>query len=236
MVQEFDTIFFDLDGTLLDLSDADFEKIYIKEASEFFLDVFSFEEFVQHLWKGTEAMLNNTQPRPVVDAFFQYFAPVAGLSEEEAKTRFIRFYETTFDRLKEVSFPVPGGRELIQELKDAGYKLILATQPVFYKVATEKRIKWANLDRKDFLHYSHAENSFFCKPYPQYFQSLLEISRSRPENTLMVGNDLLFDTASKRLGIRSWLTDTHITNSDHPKAIEPDYRGSLQELHKFLLS
>ncbi|RMG34070.1 MAG: HAD family hydrolase [Methanobacteriota archaeon] len=236
MVKDFDTIFFDLDGTLLDLSDADFEKIYIQEAAKFFLDVVSFDEFVKHLWKGTEAMLNNTKPRPVVDAFFEYFAPITGLTHDEAKSRFIRFYNTTFDKLKAVSFPVPYGSKLIEDLKEAGYKLVLATQPVFYKVATEKRIMWAGLDKNDFIHYTHAENSFFCKPYPQYFQSLLEISRSEPERTLMVGNDLLFDTASKRLGIRSWLTDTHVTNHDHPKATEPDFRGSLKELHEFLLS
>lgn len=230
-----DTIFFDLDGTLLDLSDYDFEKVYIKEASTFFSDIFSFDEFVTHLWKGTEAMLHNTKPRPVVDAFFEYFAPVAKLSTEEAKGRFIEFYETTFDKLRSVSTPVPFGPKLIEELKERGFKLVLATQPVFYKVATEKRIKWAGLEPSDFLHYTHAENSYYCKPYPQYFESLLKICKSKPDSTLMVGNDLLFDTAAKKLGIRTWLTDTHITNEDHVNATPADFSGSLQELYENLI-
>ncbi len=227
---DIDTIFIDLDGTLLDLSDADFEGVYIPEAAKFFLDVMSFDEFVKHLMIGTEKMIKNTKPRPVVDAFFEYFTPFTGLTEEEAKSRFIKFYKTTFDRLRERTRPIPHGRDLVLDAKEKGYKVILATQPLFYKLATEKRITWANLSPSDFIHFTHAENSNFCKPYPQYFLSLLKISNSRPENTVMVGNDFLYDNAAKSVGIKTWMTDTHQTNTDHPNAIPPDHVGNLKEL------
>ena len=41
----------------------------------------------------------------------------------------------------------------IQELKEKGYNIILATNPIFPKVATLNRIKWANLNPNDFIYY-----------------------------------------------------------------------------------
>ena len=57
----FDTIFFDLDGTLLPLDMDEFMKIYFGELGKSFQDIISAGELVSHVWAGTEAMIANLE-------------------------------------------------------------------------------------------------------------------------------------------------------------------------------
>lgn len=228
-------IFFDLDGTLLNLSDDQFEKVYAPEAYKHFSDLFTFPDFMKNLFYSTEKMLKHDDlSNPVSDTFFKYFAPAAGLSQDAAMARFLAFYESNFDVLQTVSLPFPHGPQLINNIKALHIPMIIATQPVFYSLATEKRIRWAGLNPNDFLFVTHGTNSYSCKPSLSYFQNLLKISGVQPHEALMVGNDYLFDMAAGQLGIHTWLTDTHRNHSEYKDRFVPEFQGSLLELQSFL--
>ena len=97
---------------------------------------------------------------------------------------------------------------------------------------------------------THAENMSFCKPRPEYYQSILDHIKQKPEDCLMAGNDPISDMAASVLGIKTFLVDLdqekgrigilskEIGNRTKKKATYPQYpidgSGTLQDLEKFL--
>lgn len=49
---------------------------------------------------------------------------------------------------------------------------MLATNPIFPKVATESRIRWAGLQPEDFELYTTYEKTCHCKPNPAYYTDI----------------------------------------------------------------
>ena len=95
----------------------------------------------------------------------------------------------------------PASVETVHKLKECGYRVALATNPIFPHMATENRIRWAGLVPEDFEIYTTYEASTFCKPNPAYY---LEVARTlgvKPEECLMVGNDATEDMAAREVGM-----------------------------------
>ena len=77
--------------------------------------------------------------------------------------------------------------------------------------------------------------SLLCKPNVDYYRTILEQFHLRPEECLMVGNDVEEDLAIRKLGVKTFLvTDTKENKKDLP--IESDYQGSMEELFAFVES
>ena len=122
-----------------------------------------------------------------------------------------------------------------EKAKEKGIRTYLATNPVFPKVATMNRIKWAGLDAEDFELITTYEDNCYCKPNVDYYRTILEQFHLRPEECLMVGNDVEEDLAIRKLGVKTFLvTDTKENKKDLP--IESDYQGSMEELFAFVES
>ncbi len=233
-LRNINTLFFDLDGTLLDLSDENFEKVYAYEAAMIFKDIIDPKIFVKLLIESTVEMMKSRGEKLLIDVFYEFFCPKVGLKEDEVQNRFLRFYETSFDKLKLVSKRINGVPDLIRKLNDRGYKLVLATQPFFYELATIKRIRWAGLEPDQFLYFTHIENSSVAKPNPLYFEQLANITKSKPEEILMIGNDYLYDLSAKKLGISTWMTPQNQSNLEYKDKMSPDFELPLLELLDFL--
>lgn len=60
-------------------------------------------------------------------------------------------------------------------MKAKGYPLVLATNPLFPRMATLERVAWAGLDPADFVLITTFENCRFTKPNPGYFLEILEV-------------------------------------------------------------
>ena len=66
------------------------------------------------------------------------------------------------------------GRDMARKLSKEGYNLILATNPIFPRIATLNRIKWAGLDPDDFIYISTYENSHYSKPNIKYYEEIMK--------------------------------------------------------------
>lgn len=231
-----ETIFFDLDGTLLGVSDDEFEQIYAPEAYKHFEQNIGYDDFLRFLFEGTELMIRNDDERVVVDTFFDFFPDKVKLGREETINRFINFYETNFDELNKACVQFEETKKIIQIAKEKNLKLVLATQPLFYELATIKRAKWAGLNPNDFEIITHATNISHCKPNPKYFQRLLHETQSKPESTLMVGNDYLYDMSASALGIQTFLVSHYQTNPEYRAKFKPKFEGTLDDLLKLIES
>ena len=127
----------------------------------------------------------------------------------------------------------PKAKEVIDSLKEKGYRVILATNPVFPAVATLNRCRWAGLEPETFELITSYENSSFSKPNPKYFIEIMEKSNVKPEECLMVGNDITEDGAALKAGMSVFfLTDCLINKNNDDFSNYP--HGDFDELIKYI--
>lgn len=111
--------------------------------------------------------------------------------------------------------------------------MILATNPLFPRVATESRVRWAGLEPEDFRLITVYENSCHCKPNPAYYQDVLREIGAKPEECVMVGNDAKEDMVALELGMKGFLLTDCLINSEG-RAIDHIPQGNFSDLREFL--
>ena len=78
-----------------------------------------------------------------------------------------------------------------------------------------RSVKWAGLDPDEFDLITAYEQSHYCKPNPAYFTEILQKLRLRADECIMIGNDIVEDTAAEKIGIKTFiLTDCLIERSN----------------------
>ncbi len=201
-----DTVLFDLDGSLLPMDQDVFTKAYFKELCRRVAPLgYEAEKLIASVWKGTAAMVRNDGSRTNEAAFWESFAEDFGEKGLADKPVFDEFYATDFNKAAAVCGRDPLAAETVARLKAAGRRVILASNPIFPRVAQESRMRWAGLDPADFDYITSYENSSYCKPNPAYFREIAEKLGLDPARCLMVGNDTGEDTPAAACGMRLFL-------------------------------
>jgi FMN phosphatase YigB (HAD superfamily) len=227
------TFFFDLDGTLLPINGKKFEELYFGGLCELFADLYSPEEFTTLLWGATKVMISDTSPATNEEAFMEALGKLVNGNLDEMKQRLEIFYKTGFDKVREAVIENADVHTSIGILKDKGYDLVIATNPMFPRLAIEKRIDWTGLKRSDFSYVSSFEDNHYCKPQPMFFQELLDILKKTPEEVIMVGNDVEEDLIAGKLGIKTYLVTNHSINRKN-KEVVADHIGDYTDFLKFV--
>ncbi len=201
------TFIFDLDGTLLPMPDQEhFINTYFKALSKKFIPLgYDPQEMMKAVWIGTKAMIENDGTMSNEQRFWNVFCATMGEKARELEENFDDFYRNEFEAARATTSSHPLAPECIRLLKEKGYTLILATNPLFPKVATYKRLGWAGLYPKDFDHITTYENSSYCKPNLEYYKELLRLRGKQPSECIMVGNDVLEDMCAAELGMETFL-------------------------------
>lgn len=224
-------ILFDLDGTLLPMDMDVFIAAYGKAIGAYFKDSFDPQTLVKNVLKGVGIMAANAGKTTNYQAFWGYFSQIYGKEILSRIPEFTRFYETEFNRVKEVCGFNPYAGKLIPLLKEQGYRLILSTNPLFPSIATENRARWAGMNPGDFELITHYENSRYCKPNLDYYRDILSVRGLRPEDCIMVGNDVGEDMCARELGMQVFLVTDCLINR-HNADISQYPQGSLKELYE----
>jgi FMN phosphatase YigB (HAD superfamily) len=227
------TFFFDLDGTLLPIDGKKFEELYFHGLSARFTDLYSPTEFIQLIWNATKAMVADTRPVTNETAFMEALGGAVNENLGEMQNRFTEFYATGFDKVREAVIENAEVHESIRLLKQKGYDLVIATNPMFPRLAIEKRIEWTGLNRSDFCYVTSFEDNHYCKPQPMFFQELLDTLGKTPEEVLMVGNDVEEDLVAGQLGIKTYLITNHSINRKN-KEVDADHIGDYADFLKFV--
>ena len=111
--------------------------------------------------------------------------------------------------------------------------MILATNPLFPKEATESRVRWAGMNPDYFKLITVYTNSRFCKPNLAYYQEILDKIGALPEECVMIGNDAKEDMIAESLGIKVFLLTDCLINSENID-ISAYPKGSFAELAAFV--
>ncbi len=229
-------ILFDLDGTLLPMDQEAFVRDYLGRMAAFLAPHgYDPQLLTKALWAGTGAMVKNDGKTRNEDVFWYVFNSILGRDAKQDLALFEEFYRTEFQKAKDSCGFNPAAVEAIRQIKAMGYRLILATNPLFPDIATQSRIRWAGLNPEDFELITTYENSQFCKPNPDYYREILGKIALDGSQCLMVGNDVGEDMIAGTLGMKTFLlTDCLINKTAEDITQYP--HGSFPELLHYIRS
>ncbi len=192
------TILFDLDGTLLPMDTELFTKKYFKELAIKLKDYFTPEEITKNIWGSTKYMISNVDSNKTnEEAFFEDFYERIEHEAEVLNPIFEDFYEKDFNNIKSVASQNKYMINAVSLLKEKGYNLVVATNPLFPERAVLHRIEWAGLNVEDFMFITSFEKMHYCKPQLKFYEEILTNINKKPTNCLMVGNDIEEDMIAK---------------------------------------
>lgn len=228
------TILMDLDGTLLPMDVDIFTKAYFGALARRCASMgYNGEELVAAVWTGTKAMVANDGVISNEEKFWQSFASVLGEKVLDMKEEFEDFYRNEFYGLKEYTKPNPLAAPCMAALKEKGYRVVLATNPLFPLTGMVARLSWLGLKPEDFAHITAYENTCHCKPNPDYYRHILRVLNEEPKNCLMVGNDPKEDMCAETVGIDVFLVTDCMVNQKGAD-IGAYRQGSFQDFYDFV--
>ena len=210
----YNTILFDLDGTLAPFLQDEFVRAYFQ---------LLLRRLVPMGWDGDSLR----------QAFWDVFARELGTQALDLENILEDFYTRDFDGARSALREDADRSSLIRSLREKGYGLVLATNPIFPASAVRTRLGWVGLAASDFDYITTYENCRHSKPNPGYYEDILaQIGRQGGE-CLMVGNNPVDDMAAREAGMEVYLVTDYLENAGN-LPLEGYPRGSFRELEALL--
>lgn len=223
-------ILFDLDGTLLPMDQDEFAQEYFKQLSMRIAHVAAPKLFIKQLLDSTAVMIaNKDYSKTNEQVFKEDFLAKIGVPEEIIMPIFDNFYEKEFSCIQHVTKKNDYARSVVTTIINSGLDVVVATNPLFPLSGIRQRLSWVGLDDVNFKHITSYEQSHYCKPHPEYYLEIAEQIGCRPQECLMIGNDVAEDLVAGTVGMRTYLVTDCLINV---KGIEPkaDYVGTFADL------
>ena len=223
------TVLFDLDGTLLPMDMQEFIETYVFLLKNRLISSgYDSDKIIESIWAGVNAVTKNSGMITNEECFWRAFEDkyTGGVGKLESRFKrklekeMTKFYKEDFGVARYIAHPLETVSECSDILKETGYQIAVATQPVFPEVATRERIMWAGLNADDFALITTYENSCYAKPNLKYYEYILKTLDKDPEDCLMVGNDVGEDMCAKELGMDVFLLNTYEINTKNEDTYE----------------
>lgn len=206
------TIFFDLDATLVPCVQAELTDAYFGDLHKFAAKKLGneAERFDKAAMKGFHAMKQNDGSRSNIQIFRSVFYQEWPDFPFDVEAFYEEFYNGPFEAVKRVVHYRGSEKSLLQSLRQKGYKLVCATNPVFPLSANSLRMSWAGLQPEDFDYITNFNNCRYCKPSPDYFKEAATAVGSPTQLCLMVGNDTVDDMGALDAGMQMILITDYL--------------------------
>jgi FMN phosphatase YigB (HAD superfamily) len=228
------TLLLDLDDTLLDTNLDAFVPAYF-QALSLHMSKHAAPNIMLRALVGGMNLMNESEDstRALQEVFDADFYPKLGVTSEEMVELLEDFYDHFFPTLAQYTRPKPDAVPFIDWAFSCGYRIAIATDPLFPRKATYHRLRWAGLDPNRFELISSFEHFHFTKTHPAYYAEVLGRLGWPEGPILMVGNEVERDLIpAHRLGLKTFLVD-------EDSAFSPGFeagRGKLGDLRPWLES
>jgi len=231
------TLLLDLDDTLLVNSTEKFLPVYLQALTRELSQYAPPEQLIGRLLDSVRRMMENRRPDCTLkEVFDESFYPTLGLDPEALAEPIERFYDEVFPTLQYITSPRPASVTLVQEALRRGYRLVIATNPLFPRKAMLHRLSWAGFSPQEYRFplVTSYEVFHFCKPNPAYYAEILATLGWPEEPVVMLGDDLDNDIrAARMLGIPAfWLKKDGVQPPDGP--FGPSASGEIEDFLPWL--
>lgn len=229
-------VLFDLDGTLLPMDREEFVRAYLPGVSAVAAHLGDPRKIADSILKGSYAMVKSTDPgRTLEQVFWEAFEALSGVTRASSERIFNDYYlSPAFDALRVLTPTEPLAPAIVAEARRKGLRVILATSPLFPRVATVKRIEWAGLEPSDFDLITTYEDFHAAKPNREYYEEVLVQTGLEAAACVMVGNDVREDLpAPAALGMETFLLLNHAIIPDG-MAYRCDREGTYEDLLEYI--
>ena len=228
------TLLLDLDDTLLDTNLDAFMPAYFHALAQHLANHTTPNTMLRALIAGMNLMNESEDPtRSLQQIFDSDFYPKLGVPRDELIDPLEDFYDNVFPTLAQHTQLRPGAVPLVEWALSCGYRIAIATNPLFPRKATYHRLRWAGFDPARFELVSTFEHFHFTKTHPAYYAEVLGRLGWPEGPILMVGNDVEQDLIpAHRLGLKTYLVDGDSTLSSGFEA----GCGKLEDLRPWLES
>ena len=219
-------IFFDMDGTLLPMDAEVFARTYFKLLTKKMLPHgYEPETIINGINAGITAMQTNDGTRRNQEIFWEHFAEVAGERVYADRALFDEFYAVDFQRISSSCGYTPEAKRTVELCKELGYRVVVATEPIFPLSAMESRLRWAGIDPSEVDYITSYETSGYCKPDLGFYRELLERFGITAEDCVMVGNDVGEDLPAEELGMKVFLLTDCLINKKNADINQWEHGG-----------
>lgn len=200
-------VLFDLDGTLLPNDEKLFGKLYFtsfaKKMAEHGYDP---ETFVNGMMYAAKMMIDNDGSKTNLEAFKEGFIKATGRDIIKDEDIVNDYYENEYKSCLEALDKDNDALECVKECKRKGLIVILASNPLFPKIAYNNRMIYNDLLESYFDEITSYDLYHFAKPNPNYYKEILSRHNLKPEEAIFFGNEPELDIiGASKAGIKSYL-------------------------------
>ncbi len=230
------TLLLDLDNTLLhnDMEGV-FIQAYFQALAETLAPIIAPEVLLPALLAASSEMMANRDPSHTLRELFALsFFPGTGLTWEQLSPFIDAFYGQRYARLQPLTRSRPDAPKLVSWAFEQGYRVVVATNPLFPQMAQRWRLRWAGVPAESFPYacVTSYETSHFAKPSPWYYTEILARLGWPTGPVLMVGDSPSLDVAPcRQLEIPVFLAET---DPPQPPVDGVVGRGTLTDLQSLL--
>lgn len=230
------TLLLDLDDTLLHNPLDKFLPAYIQALADHLSAYVSPQKMIPQLIHATDLMVAKDNNCETLETKFDedFYFPL-GLHKDQLAEVILDFYQHKYDTLRNVTTPIPFARKLIDHAFSKGWRVVIATNPLFPRIAVLKRLEWAGIPVSDYPYamLTSYEIMHFAKPNPAYYAEILGQLGWTEGPAVMVGNNLADDLfPASKLGLPGY----HIIDG-HTAGIQQNHdiaAGSLDQILPWL--
>lgn len=214
------TLLIDLDDTLLINNAELFQQAYLKALAEHLERYVPPKQLTEQLLIATRALYRKKSPRGTLKSTFDAnFYPTLGVSQALLEQPINDFYANAFPSLRTYTQPRPEAVDLVERAMARGHRVVVATNPLFPRVAILERLRWALLppETYPFTLIPDYETFHFCKPNPAFLAEILATLQWPEGSAVMIGNSAEEDILpAETLGLPTYWVNA----SSHPSSIQ----------------
>jgi FMN phosphatase YigB (HAD superfamily) len=231
------TLLLDLDDTLLDTNMDSFLAAYFQAFSAYLSPYIEPSLMLSALIKGTQKMMADLDPRTTLrEVFDPEFFPRFDISREVLTERIDEFYRSVFPTLGYVTRKNEQAVPFVEWALDQGYRLAIATNPLFPQAAIHHRMRWAGLppEKYPFEVVSAYEEFHFSKPHAAYYAEMAGRMGWPEGPIIVVGNDVKADLMPAQ--VVGFPTFWIVSEKADENGFKPTAKGTLGDLRPWLES